>query len=194
MSHHSSRMHPYAPAKKMVTFENFYNDTRKFDPADFSGRQLAYTDEFVASMPPDSGARRLHDQVLALHDRADKLSPDQADYWNGPGEDDYRRVYVVENVPVYPDGGENGFDLGIWLPEMLECVKGIDPFYYEEPSDDEDATEDENATEDDETADELKRVYFFPDEAKRKEMSAKLRALEEDIGALMESIGLGRSR
>ena len=203
----------------LVTFRNFYDSVCRFDPEDFSGRQTAYTDDFVYLMPCDSGARKLHDEVLALHERTEKLVLEQRDYWNGPGESSDFRFLVVENVPAYKDGGEHGFDMGIWLPDMLSCVETLDPFYADE--EDEDATEDEDEsglktesddddvmenkdesgvkTERADTASHNKgpalhnkdaKKYFFPDKAQRQQLDRDLNALGDDIKALMQRIGV----
>ena len=139
-------MHPYRATKQLVSFRNFYDQLVKFDPNDFSGRQMAYTDDFVDRMPPDSGAKKLHDEVLALHERTEELVLNQTAYWDGPGESSHFRYLVVENVPAYKDGGDHGYDLRIWLQDMLSCVQDFDPEYADE-SDDEEESADESADE-----------------------------------------------
>ena len=159
------RMHPYAT--KLVSFKNFYDTVFRFDPGDFSGRQTAYTDDFVTRMPPDSGAKKLHDEVLALHERTEELVLSQRDYWDGPGESCDFRFLVVENVPAYKES--DAYDLGIWLPDMLSCVESLNPFYEE---------------------DEGTNKYFFSDDAKREQLVRDLNGLSADIKKLMERIGV----
>ena len=179
----SVRMHPYrAAATKVETFRNFYNDRRTVDPADCRGRQTAYTDAVVARMPPGSPAAELHAQVLALHERTEELVLDQHDYWNGPMIDCDLRVFPVENVPAYKDGEQHGYDLGIWLPEMLQCVELMDPHHC----DDEDDSGEESG--DDEV--EAPKRYFFPDQDERERMERELKALAADIRALMKTVGV----
>ena len=207
----SLRMHPYSATKKQVSFRNFYDQVVKFDPNDFSGRQMAYTDDFVDRMPPDSGAKKLHDEVLALHERTEELVLNQTAYWDGPGESSHFRYLVVENVPAYKEGGEHGYDLRIWLQDMLSCVQDFDPEYADE-SDDEEKSADESADEKaDEKADEVAtepeaqnptqissetpdeegaKKYFFADRVERKRLGEGVDALERDIKELMGRIGV----
>ena len=182
-----------------MTFRNFYDNVCKFDPDDFSGRQTAYTNDFVDRMPPDSGARKLHNEVLALHKRTEKLVLNQRDYWNDPGESSDFRFLVVENVPVYKDGGKHGFDLGVWLPDMLSCVEALDPFHVKEDEgasededadatedEDADATEDEdaNATEDEDAAEDATEVKDAAEDATEVKDAAKKDATDQTEGTI----------
>ena len=209
----SLRMHPYSATKKQVSFRNFYDQLVKFDPNDFSGRQMAYTDDFVDRMPPDSGAKKLHDEVLALHERTEELVLNQTAYWDGPGESSHFRYLVVENVPAYKDGGDHGYDLRIWLQDMLSCVQDFDPEYADESDDEEESADekgdaDPNATESEEevatepeTQDPTKissetlevegaKKYFFADRVERKRLGEGVDVLERDIKELMKRIGV----
>jgi hypothetical protein len=158
-------------------------------------------------MPPDSGAKKLHDEVLALHNRIEELVLNQTAYWDGPGESSHFRYLVVENVPAYKDGGDHGYDLRIWLQDMLSCVQDFDPEYADE-SDDEEESADGNADEkgdkvatEPETQDstsispetpdeEGAKKYFFAARVERKRLGEGVDVLEKDIKELMGRIGV----
>ena len=44
-------------------------------------RTMQYINDFVEHMPPDSGTRKLHNEVLALHELIEELVLYDLDFW-----------------------------------------------------------------------------------------------------------------
>ena len=108
----------------LMESEDIMGERIRYDPADFSGVQRKYGPTFIKTMPEDSDAKKQHDHMMDIYQRAETLVLNNK-WWMGPGIDCDYRVYAVEYLPAIFREEVVGVDLLDSLGMLKECIQCI---------------------------------------------------------------------
>ena len=133
----------------MTMIENMMGNTRLFDDSDYSGAQSMYPPAWVATMPADSVAKRLHDELVAVFKLGNQLLATEWFSDSRTGEGWQERIhmeyyeYCAEQILIADDHADadhddaaaqaaepttpTAIDALFALEELRECASYFDP-------------------------------------------------------------------